>query len=178
MDHEVFWRGNGTSFPVEYTSTPIREEGKVTGAVLTFRDVTEKITLESQLAQAHKLESIGQLAAGVAHEINTPTQYIGDNTRFLQDTFHDLRKLLDSFDSLLQANRKGTVSDELLEAVETAVEQADLEYLIEDIPKAIEQSLDGVRRVATIVRSMKEFSHPAGAQKQAVDINLHQRCPE
>jgi len=171
VDHEVFWRSNGTSFPIEYTSTPIREEGKITGVVVTFRDVTEKRTLESQLVQAQKLESIGQLAAGVAHEINTPTQYIGDNTRFLQDTFQDLQRLLDSYDGLLQSSREGTVTDELLEAVEEAVEQADLEYLVEEMPKAIEQSLDGVQRVATIVRSMKEFSHPAGAQMQAVDIN-------
>ena len=171
VDNEVFWRSNGTSFPVEYTSTPMREQDKIIGAVVTFRDVTEKRTLESQLAQAQKLESIGQLAAGVAHEINTPTQYIGDNTRFLKDTFQDLQKLLGSFDSLLRANREGTVTDELLEAVEAAVEQADLKYLMEEMPKAIEQSLDGVQRVATIVRSMKEFSHPAGTQKQAVDIN-------
>ena len=171
IDNEVFWRKDGTSFPVEYTSTPIREDDRIIGAVVTFRDVTEKRSLESQLAQAQKLESIGQLAAGVAHEINTPTQYIGDNTRFLQETFQALRKLLDCFSRLLQANKEGTVTAELLEEVETAVEQADLKYLVDEIPVAIEQSLDGVQRVATIVRSMKEFSHPAGTQMQAVDIN-------
>ncbi len=171
VDNEVFWRGNGTSLPVEYTSTPIREEDKIIGAVVTFRDVTEKRTLESQLAQAQKLESIGQLAAGVAHEINTPTQYIGDNTRFVREALPNLNRLLSSFEGLLSAAENHTVTDDLVAEVKDMVEEADMHYLTEEMPKAIEQSLEGVDRVATIVRSMKEFSHPGSIEKQAVDIN-------
>jgi PAS domain S-box-containing protein len=170
-DSEVFWKKDGTSFPVEYTSTPIMEEDEIIGAVLTFRDTTERNILEQQLAQAQKLESIGNLAAGIAHEINTPTQYISDNTRFFQDALKDLLAVLDSFDRLLKATKSQTVTEELVTEVQAAVEAADMDYLVEEMSSAIEQSLEGVERVATIVRSMKEFSHPGTDEKQAVDIN-------
>ena len=111
------------------------------------------------------------MAAGVAHEINTPTQYIGDNIRFLQDGLQNTGKLLTTFDRLLEAAKNHAVTDELVAEVTATVEETDMGYLAEEMPKAVEQSLEGVGRVATIVRSMKEFSHPAGAQKQAVDIN-------
>lgn len=169
--HEIFWRKDGTSFPVEYTSTPIREGLEIVGVVLTFRDTTERIALERQLAQAQKLESIGQLAAGVAHEINTPTQYIGDNTRFLQEALRELDTVLGSFDRLLNAAKDHTLTDDLVAEVEATVDEADLDYLAEEMPKAVEQSLEGVGRVAAIVRSMKEFSHPGSDEKQAIDIN-------
>lgn len=166
----TFWRKDGTSFPVECTTTPIREDKGVAGMVVTFRDITERRHLEAQLRQAQKLESIGQLAAGIAHEINTPTQYIGDNTRFLQESFEELRNLLALCLSVREAASAGKVPPELDEIV-AAVDQADVEYLFEEIPKAVTQSLEGVKRVARIVRSMKEFSHPNGENFQSVDLN-------
>ena len=141
------------------------------GFLLLAADVTERKLLESQLAQAQKLESIGQLAAGIAHELNTPIQYVGDNTRFLQDAFSDLRDLLNSYAVLARAARTGPIPPGLVGEVEVAAESADVEYLIEEIPKAIAQSLDGIERVASIVRAMKEFSHPGTAHKTAVDLN-------
>ena len=175
---EVFWRQDGTSFPVEYTGKPIHEGGQLVGAVITFRDITEKRTLETQLRQAQKLESIGQLAAGIAHEINTPTQYIGDNVRFLDDAFRDLIHVLSACRALREGEARGPEgpapacrSPEGLARVFAAMDEADLEYLVEEIPAAIAQSLDGVRRVSKIVLSMKEFSHPGGHEMQAVDLN-------
>lgn len=170
-DNELFWRKNGTSFPVEYTSTPIWEDNEIIGAVLTFRDTTERKALERQLAQAQKLESIGHLAAGIAHEINTPTQYIGDNTRFFQDALGDLHVVLDHFRQLLEAAQQKAITDDLVEKVQNAIVEADLEYLTEEMSKAVEQSLEGLQQVARIVRSMKEFSHPGSDEKQAVDLN-------
>ncbi len=170
-DNEICWRKDLTTFFVEYTCTPIREAGEIGGAVVAFRDITQRRLLETQLIQAQKRESIGQLAAGVAHEINTPTQYIGDNTRFLQDSFAQANRLFRRFLQFLRACKSNQLSPQLLAEVEAAVEEADLEYLTEEIPKAIQQSLDGVERVATIVRSMKEFSHPGSQEKQAVDLN-------
>jgi PAS domain S-box-containing protein len=167
---QTFWRKDGTSFPVECTSTAMREEAGVAGLVLTFRDITERRTLESQLRQAQKLESIGQLAAGIAHEINTPTQYIGDNTRFLQESFEELHALLTVCLRLRDASRSSGAPPAVAEIVE-AVDRADVDYLLEEIPKAVAQSLEGVERVAKIVRSMKEFSHPNGESFQAVDLN-------
>ena len=127
--------------------------------------------MEVQLRQALKLESIGQLAAGIAHEINTPTQYIGDNTRFVQDAFKDLLGLLEHYEKLLAANKAGAVSTELVAEVEAAIAKADLSYLTEEIPKAIAQSLQGVERVTKIVRAMKDFSHPGSDEKTPLDLN-------
>jgi signal transduction histidine kinase len=140
-------------------------------AVHQRRMFLEKQRIEQELAQAQKLKAIGQLAAGIAHEINTPTQYLGDNARFLQDAFRNIAALLETYDRLLQAARQKGVTDRLLAEVEAAVRRADLEYLTTEIPEAIEQSLEGIRHVAEIVGAMKEFSHPDGVRKQPVDLN-------
>jgi PAS domain S-box-containing protein len=141
------------------------------GVILLARDVTNRKHMESQLAQAQKLESIGQLAAGIAHEINTPTQYVGDNTRFLQDAFLDLQRLLERYSEVPKALQDGVEATELIAGMNAAAEEADLEYLNEEIPKAIQQSLEGIERISKIVRAMKEFSHPGTEEKTAIDIN-------
>lgn len=131
----------------------------------------ERKKMEIQLRHAQKMESIGQLAAGIAHEINTPTQYIGDNTRFLKDAFGELLGALQQHRQLLEAAKSKNVTDDLLKRVEDSDQSADLEYLAGEIPSAIQQSLEGVDRVAKIVRAMKEFSHPGSAEKVQVDLN-------
>ena len=117
------------------------------------------------------MASIGQLAAGIAHEINTPTQYVSDNTRFLRDAFGDLAGLLTEFSGLLEAARAETPVRDMISAIDDSLEKADLGYLMEEIPKAIDQSLDGVERISKIVLAMKEFSHPGVNGKTGVDIN-------
>jgi PAS domain S-box-containing protein len=138
--------------------------------VAFVHDLTDVKRLEGQLAQAQKLESVGQLAAGIAHEINTPIQYVGDNTRFLKDSFRDLDELFDQVQSLVQLARAGSLDESALRDLESVVLEADVDFLRSEIPQAISQSLDGVEHIAKIVRAMKEFSHPGDEQKTPVDL--------
>ncbi|MFT4540417.1 MAG: signal transduction histidine kinase [Planctomycetota bacterium] len=131
----------------------------------------QNLIVEKELESARRLEAIGQLAAGVAHEINTPTQYVGDNTRFLEESFRELAPLLKKADELAESVRQGTGSSLLAEELKTALEEADVEYLEEEIPRAIEQSLNGIERVRKIVQSMKEFSHPGVEGMVCIDLN-------
>ncbi len=144
----------------------IGDDGELEGLLLLARDITDRKHLEGQLAHALKLESIGQLAAGVAHEINTPAQYVGDNLRFLEEAFRDLDRILGP---LLDMFEEG-VPPPLAPLAEIARE-IDLAYLRDEVPAAIRQSLDGIARISEIVRSMKEFSHPGGREKAPADIN-------
>lgn len=142
-----------------------------TRVVVNCRDLTEQKGLEIQLAQSQKLEAVGQLAAGIAHEINTPIQYVGDNTRFFQDAFKDLTPLLQKYEQLHQAIKADEAAVTLLPEIEAVYKKADPAYLLEEIPKAIQQTLEGVERVADIVRAMKEFSHPGTKEKTPIDLN-------
>ncbi len=153
------------------TSVPIRSH---TGELLfaaVLVDVTEHKALEVKLNQARKLEAVGELAAGIAHEINTPAQFVGDNTRFLREGFQDLEQILEKLDNLLEAAKTGTVDPAMVERIRGAVEQVDAAYLREEIPQSIEQTLEGIGQIGKIVRAMKEFSHPGSKEKQAIDIN-------
>jgi two-component system, NtrC family, sensor kinase len=145
--------------------------GEAAGMVGVMLDITEKMALEHELRQAQKLEAIGQLAAGIAHEINTPIQYIGDNTSFLQEAFSDLNGLLNRFIGYMATLDEADKSREELKTLAALMEEADLAYLVEEIPNALEQTMEGVQRVSKIVKAMREFSHPGTSKK--VDVNLN-----
>lgn len=165
-------KGKGGSRFFRDHSSPIYDDsGKVVAAILLVEDVTKKLVLEQELQQSQKLEAIGQLAAGIAHEINTPIQYVGDNIEFFQDAFADLGIIFSSFDDLLQAVKTQTATTKVVEKVDSCLVTADLPYLKEEIPRAIAQSLDGVRRVTEIVRAMKDFSHPGSDKKSSINLN-------
>jgi PAS domain S-box-containing protein len=130
----------------------LRHVAAVAGIVMNARDVTERRSLETQLGHSQKLESVGRLAAGIAHEINTPVQFIGDNLRFLDEAFKVLSEMVSTESSVDTAHKD------------------DADYYLSETPQAIRQSQDGVSRVATIVKAMKAFAHPGHASAQA-DLN-------
>ena len=148
-------------FPVEVTAKHLEFRGREYSCTFS-RDITERKEVEEALRQAErqlllaqKLEAIGQLAAGIAHEINTPVQYIGDNAQFLSSAFQDLLRVVEQCPT---AAGDGTAD-------------VDVPYLRSEIPNAIGQMQEGVDRVTKIVRAMKRFSHPGPAEKAPIDIH-------
>jgi PAS domain S-box-containing protein len=186
-------RKNGTKFPVEVFPTVLRTKSDVF-LIVVVRDAAEyqsmskeieiraselkraegsfrrqyeeRAKAEADLRLQQKLESIGQLAAGIAHEINTPMQYIGDSVHFLRQSFDDLLVLLDLREELCQ--RLG--AEPGLEVMEVE-ERSHFEYLRERTPRAFARTVEGIERVTSIVRAMKEFAHPYGDEKSPTDLN-------
>lgn len=148
----------------------------MSGCIDSSFDVTQKAApqtanAEDTYRQTQRLASVGQLAAGVAHEINTPTQFVGDNVRFIQSAFSDLARLLRAYEELAGDCRAYEPLQGRLSFIAEIRSQIDADYLLEEIPKAISDSLDGVKRVTEIVKALKEFAHPDASQKGLVDVN-------
>lgn len=152
---------------VELTFTDLSSDPAIGGVVVHMRDISERFRLEQELNRSQKMESIGQLAAGIAHEINTPIQFVGDNTRFVADALTDLLALLDRY---REAYKADDVSAAIAD-VERFAAEIEADYLASEAPPALVQSLDGISRVAIIVQAMKIFGHPSGDSFAPADIN-------
>ena len=145
-------------------------EGKALFALAVIEDISEKTRLEIDLRHSQKLESVGRLAAGIAHEINTPIQFIGDNAEFLRGGFADLLELCTAYRRALE-DLRDRLPAERWNALVAVAEATDYEYLSERGPPAFDAMLDGVARVAKIVKAMKSFAHPDQPAKTPADIN-------
>jgi len=172
--HNLHYTSNsGRDGFLAFNVNPILSEGgELEGFLFLGEDITDLKVLESQLAQAQRLESIGQLAAGIAHEINTPIQFIGDSVTFLNDAFMEVQQVLErcrQFESSggMDQESCGTRS----KTVSEALGDIDYAFLQVEIPKSFNRVLEGIDRVSTIVQAMKRFSHPGGQEKRAMDIN-------
>ncbi len=162
------WRGrfinrkkDGVKYIAEVTISPIRDQqGELVNYIGVQRDITHQIALEKNLRQAQKLEAMGTLAGGIAHEINTPTQFVSTNLDFINDSLPDLSKFISE-----------TIDITDKEKVQPLYERYDVEYLLEELPLAVQQSLEGVAQISKIVRSMKQFAHPGEDNKVATDLS-------
>src|SRR3984893_15807300 len=131
----------------------------------------ERERIEVELRAAQKLESVGRLALGIAHEINTPIQYIGDSVSFLRTAQADLHRLLTLYRTAFQQLAQNHSPQEVLARLEEAEQRIDLGFLSTEVPRAFQRTLEGVERVAGIVRAMKEFAHPDSGEQSAAGLN-------
>ncbi len=146
-------------------------DDSISGHVLVFQDITQKQKQETQSALSQKMESIGQLASGIAHEINTPIQYVGDNLRYLSRSFFKFVDAITVYRQWLHEHVDHSYTQQDLEQMEGQTDPRKVNLYIKEIPNAIEESLAGVERVRKIVLAMREFSHPSQKEKKLADIN-------
>ncbi len=165
-------RPDGRSVVIMASPSPlVGPDGDYQGSLEVFTDVTRLRQLELQLATAKRLEAIGQLAGGVAHEINTPLQYLAGNLDFAQNGLTHVLMLLDKYEAALAQAESGPG----LEAAKTAIEafrrDNDLEMLLAELPQALAESRHGADRVAAFVRSIKRFAQTESVGRRAIDVN-------
>ncbi len=173
VDGEIFWAHQGTNFSVDYIACATRNDrNEINGATITFRNLTEKRLQDAKRIHGMKLESIGQLSAGIAHEINTPMQFVASNLDFLRESFDDIMALVQQYQQI----RKILEADELLKDLCTTMtdkeEEIDLEYISDEVPAAFEQTREGVNRVVKLVQGLKGFAHSdSNDEKHSADLN-------
>jgi PAS domain S-box-containing protein len=170
-------RADGTQAWVGDRGHAVAGRGGAISLYGTLSDISERKRLEAvaarmelELGVAQKLEAVGQLAAGIAHEINTPIQFVGDSLAFLKDSFEDFERLLDVYRDVCTAVTTAPGGEPARLRLEEAEDAADLVYLQERLPAAFARTLEGIERVSSIVRAMKEFAHPQTEQGPS-DLN-------
>lgn len=186
-------RRDGSIFTAGMSFAPLTDEhGSLTHVVCSARDITsiieeqrdkrelqeklyaemrerERIAIELRLAQ--KLESVGRLAAGIAHEINTPIQYVGDSAHFLKSAVADLQQLTEVYRAAVESLIRGESPEAVQENLTKFETLVDKQFIDVEIPQAFARTLEGVERVTSIVRAMKELAHPDEQEHSPADIN-------
>jgi signal transduction histidine kinase len=156
---------------LDLSVNPICDGGQCSGLLVLGDDRTEQEQLEASLRQAQKLESIGSLAAGIAHEINTPMQFINDNMAYLGGCANSILEVVDEYRRILETADPNISWQEIAAEVARTIEEKDFDSMQQEVPSAIQESIEGIERVIHIVKAMKEFSHPGQETKCGVDLN-------
>jgi len=167
----IHQRLDGQAFPARVLLTRMDLAGKQS-IQATVRDLSEQKGIELELGHARKLEAVGKLASGIAHEINTPAQYVGDGVHFLKESFEGYQRLISQYQRAVEALDKAGGHEALVSEIREIEQDIDLPYLSANAPGSFDSCLDGISRISTIVRAMKEFAHPD--QKEKVPANLNQ----
>lgn len=171
-DRLAVGRKDGGAYRSRSFAAPIFDSGgAIAGYSFFSRDTSDEAKLEAQLGHLQKMEAIGEMAAGIAHEINTPIQYIGDNMQFLREAAEGMMRVAEASAAACEAGRNGPIPPEVLDELEKLRREIDWDFLNEEIPLAIEQALEGRDRVAAIVRAMKEFAYPGDDELTPTDVN-------
>jgi PAS domain S-box-containing protein len=172
LDDIRFFRKDGSAGELGITLTPIIDkDNHKAGLLLVGSDISERKLMQRQLLQALKLKSIGELATGIAHEINTPTQYVGSNIRFIQAQIGSILSVWQRLNSSIKIMKQGKMKSQIISSLEEIIKEVDIDYLTNEIPLALQQSLEGIDHITEIVSAMKEFSHPGYGEKTLTDIN-------
>ncbi|MFO1065810.1 MAG: ATP-binding protein [Pirellulales bacterium] len=166
----VVYTADGRRITVEaFGSFAMRNDGMHINVFL--RDLTQRLARTEKELQAQKLESLGHLATGIAHEINSPTQFVSDNLAFLEDSFKVLDSLIAQVDATVAGCETGGITTEALGALRRELNDRRLQHAQHEIPKAIQQTRDGIDRIGSITRAMKEFSQPQNQEMATVDLS-------
>jgi PAS domain S-box-containing protein len=167
-------RADGTRVPIGFSCAPIIDrDGVRVGAVATFQDLSEVKQLRRQVLQAEKLASIGQLAAGIAHEINNPMGFIHANLFQMSEYVADLRRVWSEVEALRKSAAHGDAEGarEAAGRLDAAAQEVDVEFLLSDLAKAIRESQEGSERIRHIVQDLRDFSHPDSGERVLSDLN-------
>ena len=165
-------RRDGRAVTVEVACTPLADDrGCPTGLLTLVTDVSRRQELEIQLRHAQRLESVGRLAEGLAHEINTPIQFVGDNLRFVRQVVDALVQVHGAQARLRQSVTAGRPVAESMELLDRLQQELDVDFLVEESSEALEGAVEGIERVAAIVQAMKVFGRPGDGGPVPVDLN-------
>lgn len=162
---------DGSLHEVYFSKATFRDsKGMIGGLIGIMIDMTDQREIERQLRQAQKMETVGQLASGVAHEINTPVQFVLNNITYLRDSLQDLFDLMNSCRSFLKGERHNPLIGSRINHIldEMGLDESDQRRY--DLLETVDESIEGLEQITQVVQAIKEFAHPSGGEKTTFSI--------